>query len=360
MKTFKNLFQQICSFENLLLAAKKAQKGKRFKKNVARFNIDLEKELVRLRRELLAHSYCPGKYHHFTVYEAKKRLISAAPYRDRVVHHALCNIIEPLFEQSFIYDSYACRKGKGTHKAVERFSEFARKNRYVFKCDIRKYFPSIDHQILFEMFEQKIRDTDTLWLIQTIIDSSDVADQSELFYFNGDNLFTPLERRKSLPIGNQTSQFFANVYLNGFDHYVKETLGFRYYIRYVDDAVTLDNDKSRLFEAREQFVEYISALRLRLHPDKSQIFPVEQGTDFLGYRIFPTHRLIRKSNVKRFRRKLRNLQRDYTVGKVTLPDINQRIQSWLGHAKWANSYQLRKEIFSNVKFKTRTVKHDVE
>ncbi len=145
MKTFKNLYGQICSFDNLLLAAKKAQKGKRYKNSVARFNIDLEKELVQLRRELIDQTYCPGKYHHFTVYESKKRLISAAPYRDRVVHHALCNIIEPLFDNTFIYDSYACRKGKGTHKAVERFTEFARKNRYVFKCDIRKYFTSTDH-----------------------------------------------------------------------------------------------------------------------------------------------------------------------------------------------------------------------
>jgi len=355
MKTFKNLFPQICSFENLLLAAKKAQRGKRFKKNVARFNIDLEKELVRLRRELLDHSYRPGKYHHFTVYEAKKRLISAAPYRDRVVHHALCNVIEPIFERSFIYDSYACRKGKGTHQAVERFSQFARKNSYVFKCDIRKYFPSIDHQILFEMFERKIRDQDTLWLIQTIIDSSDVTDQNELFYFEGDNLFTPLERRKSLPIGNQTSQFFANVYLNGFDHYVKEVLRCHYYIRYVDDSVTLDNDKIRLHEIREQFIEYLSSLRLQLHPDKSQIFPVEQGTEFLGYRVFPTHRLIRKSNVKRFRRRLKKLQQLYSSGEITLPEIRQRIQSWLGHAGWANSYNLRKEIFSNLKFKKQAV-----
>ncbi len=350
MKTFKNLYGQICSFDNLLLAAKKAQKGKRYKNSVARFNIDLEKELVQLRRELVDQTYCPGKYHHFTVYESKKRLISAAPYRDRVVHHALCNIIEPLFDNTFIYDSYACRKGKGTHKAVERFTEFARKNRYVFKCDIRKYFTSTDHQILFGMFERKIRDQDTLWLIRTIIDSSDVEDQEELFYFKGDNLFTPLERRKSLPIGNQTSQFFANVYLNEFDHFVKEALRCRYYIRYVDDAATLDNDKILLHEVRELFVDYLSTLRLKLHPDKSQIFPVEQGTDFLGYRIFPTHRLIRKSNVKRFRRKLKKLQQNYALEQITLPEINQRIQSWLGHAKWANSYHLRKEIFRNVSF----------
>lgn len=350
MKTFKNLYHRICSFENLLLAAKKAERGKRFKENVARFNVGLEKELVCLRRELLNQSYRPGSYRHFTVYESKKRLISAAPYRDRVVHHALCNIVEPLFERAFIFDSYACRKEKGTHQAVERFTEFARKNRYVLKCDIRKYFPSIDHQILFGMFEEKIKDKETLWLIGTIINSAEEDDEGELIYFDGDDLFTPLARRKGLPIGNQTSQFFANVYLNGFDHFVKEELHCRYYIRYVDDSVVLDDDKVLLYDVREGLKEYLSILRLRLHPDKSQIFPVEQGTDFLGYRIFTTHRLIRKSNVKRFRRRLRKYQRDYATGQLIWQEVNQRVQSWLGHAGWANSYYLRKEIFENAVF----------
>ncbi|MEW6608618.1 MAG: RNA-directed DNA polymerase [bacterium] len=159
-----------------------------------------------------------------------------------------------------------------------------------------------------------------------------------------------MDRRKGLPIGNQTSQFFANVYLNGFDHFVKKELGCRYYIRYVDDSVVLDDDKALLYDVREGLKEYLSKLRLRLHPDKSQIFPVEQGTDFLGYRSFPTHRLIRKSNVKRFRRKLRRYRRDYAAGELSWPEVNQRVQSWLGHACWANSYYLRKEIFESAVF----------
>lgn len=350
MKTFKNLYEQICSFENLLKAARKAERGKRFKENVARFNVNLEKELMQLRHELLDHSYRPGSYRHFTVYESKKRLISAAPYRDRVVHHALCNIIEPLFERTFIYDSYACRKEKGTHKAVERFTEFSRKNLYVLKCDIRKYFQSIDRQILLDMFKRKIKDQETLWLIRTIVDITDEVEDAELVYFPGDDLFTPLDRYKGLPIGNQTSQFFANVYLNEFDHFIKEELRCLYYIRYVDDFVILDNDKNRLHHIREKSKKYLSRLRLVLHPNKSQIFPVVQGAEFLGYRIFPTHRLIRKSNVKRFRRKLRKYQREYATGQLSWLEVNQRVQSWIGHAGWANSYLLRKEIFENAVF----------
>ena len=350
MKTFKNLYARICSFENLMSAAKKAEKGKRFKENVARFNVNLEKNIFQLQRDLRHHSYRPGKYRHFAVYESKKRLISAAPFRDRVVHHALCNVIEPLFEKAFIYDSYACRKNKGTHKAVLRFSEFAQKNRYVFKGDIRKYFPSIDHQILLSMFERKIKDDDTLELISTIIDSADWHDDNSLLYFAGDDLFTPLQRRRGLPIGNQTSQFFANVYLDGFDHFIKEKLRCKYYIRYVDDFVIFDDNKNHLHHTRKLAEEYLATVRLKMHPNKSQVFPVKQGTDFLGYRIFPSHRLIRKSNVKRFRRKLKRLRQEYENDLVTMADINQRIQSWLGHAGWANSYNLRKEIFNNLVF----------
>ena len=148
MKTAKNLFLKICSFENLLLASRKAQKGKRFTNGTARFNVNLENEIIRLREELLSKTYKPGAYASFYIYEPKKRMISAAPYRDRVVHHAICNVIEPIFERSFIHDSYANRKGKGTHKAVLRYQEFSKKCRYALKCDIQKYFASIDHQRL--------------------------------------------------------------------------------------------------------------------------------------------------------------------------------------------------------------------
>ena len=151
MKTYKNIFEKIISFENLLIASQKAQKGKRFKDSTACFNLELEKELLRLQNELTRMTYRHGSYQDFFIYDPKRRLISAAPYCDRVVHHALCNIIEPIFDAAFIYDSYACRKGKGAHAAVDRYSEFAQKNKYVLKCDIRKYFQSIDQEILLDI-----------------------------------------------------------------------------------------------------------------------------------------------------------------------------------------------------------------
>ena len=268
MKTYNRLFNQICSFENLLLAARKAQDGKRFQEAVARFNFHLEPELYRLQEELQTRTYRPCPYHEFHIYEPKLRKISAAPYRDRVVHHALCNVIEPIFDRTFIFDSYACRKGKGTHKAVDRFTEFCRKSDYVLKCDIKKYFPSIDHGILKTLFRRKIRDTNVLWLMDLVVDFSnpqeglldeqgmarakkrrnipspdegaDTVGETSRSRFPLDSPSPDAEgtvRRRGIPIGNLTSQFYANIYLNGFDHFVKETLKCRHYIRYVDDFV---------------------------------------------------------------------------------------------------------------------------
>jgi retron-type reverse transcriptase len=245
MKSHSNLYESICAFENLLQGASKAQRGKRFKASTARFNFFLERELLTLQNELLTQRYRPGAYTTFTIREPKTRLISAAPYRDRVVHHALCNVIEPLFERTFIYDSYACRQAKGTHAAVERFSRFCRQYRDIFKADLAQYFPSIDHDILFAILSRTIRDRRTRWLIRQIIDASN-PQPPVLHYFPGDDLFMPITRRKGLPIGNLASQLFANIYLNGFDHFVKETLRCRAYIRYCDDFVVFSDDKQAL------------------------------------------------------------------------------------------------------------------
>ncbi len=350
MKTYNHLYEQICSFENLLLAAKCAQKRKSSKEDVARFNFHLERELFNIQTELLNQTYQPGEYHEFYILDPKKRLISAAPYRDRVLHHALCNIIEPIFDKTFIYDSYACRQGKGTHKAVERFTSFCRKNEYVLKCDIKKYFPNIDHEILFDLIRRKIRDKQTLWLIKLIIDSSNEQEQV-LEYFEDDDLLTFLERRKGIPIGNLTSQFFANIYLNGFDHFVKEQLRCQYYIRYCDDFVMLSDDKSWLHEVKAKSAEYLASLRLKLHPKKCTVFPTGLGTDFLGYRIFPTHRLLRRENINRANRRFRQLQAEYGKGNIPLEKVSQSVRSWVAHASWADTYGLRKKIFRELVFR---------
>ena len=350
MKTHNRLFQKICSFENLLNAAKKAQRSKRFQAEVARFNFHLEKELYRLQSELQTQTYCPGEYREFYIYEPKLRKISAAPYRDRVVHHALCNIVEPIFDRTFIFDSYACRKDKGTHKAVDRFTEFSRKNTYVLKCDIKKYFPSIDHEVLKTRFRRKIRDAHVLWLLDLIVDSSNPQEYVHE-YFEGDDLLTSLNRRRGIPIGNLTSQFFANIYLNGFDHFVKEDLKCCYYIRYVDDFVVLDKDKARLHHVKAEMKAYLARFRLKFHPDKCQIFPVKDGTDFLGYRVFPTHRRLRASSVRRARRRLHRLQKDYERGAISWNDVNHSVQSWIGHIQHADTYGLRRSLFSDIIFR---------
>lgn len=282
------LFQRMTSFSNLLEAARLASRGKRFRPNVAVFALDLESELYQLQQELISRSYRPGPYRTFLVHEKKPRFISAAPFRDRVVHHALCNIIEPIFDRGFLFDSYACRKGKGTHAAVERASSYARRFRYVLKCDVEKYFPSIDHSVLLGLIAKRIWDEGALWLIRTILEGSNPQPEA-MAYFPGDDLFTPFERRRGIPIGNQTSQFFANVYLDKLDHYVKEDLRARGYVRYVDDVLVFDHDKHRLHEVRSAIDAYLGQLRLRLHPRKCFVTTATAGFTFLGYRIFPTH-----------------------------------------------------------------------
>ncbi len=265
MKRHGNLWPQIIDFGNLLLAAQKAQRGKRYRQNVLYFNSRLDEELLRLQEELEAKTYRPGEYKTFQIVEPKKRMISAAPYRDRVAHHALCNVIAPIFERGFIADSYANRKGYGTHRALRRFTEFARSSRYVLQCDIRQYFPSIDHRILKSVIRRKIKCAETLWLIDTIIDASNEQDEA-VNYFPGDELWTPHERRRGLPIGNLTSQFFANVYLDGLDHFVKQELRLEKYLRYVDDFAGFDDDRDLLLDARRRIEEYVAGFRLKIHP----------------------------------------------------------------------------------------------
>lgn len=241
MKRYGNLWPAIIDFSNLLAAARHAQKGKRFRPNVLDFNYNLEQSLLDLKAELESKTYKPGKYRTFEIKEPKPRLISAAPYRDRVVHHALCNVIVPIIEPTLIYDTYANRECKGTHRALQRFTRYARSSTCLLQGDIQKYFPSIDHEILKTRLRRKIKCPDTLWLIDRIIDGSNEQIPAA-FHFRNDDLLSPLGRRRGLPIGNLTSQFFANVYLSGFDHFVKQTLGVKKYLRYVDDFALFSDE----------------------------------------------------------------------------------------------------------------------
>ncbi|MDB9343412.1 RNA-directed DNA polymerase [Nodularia spumigena CS-586/05] len=349
MKRHGNLWSQITEFENLLIAARQAQRGKRFRDSILEFNYNLESELAQLKTELDNKTYQPGAYHTFEIVEPKKRIISAAPYRDRVVHHALCNIIAPIFERTFIADSYANRVGFGTHRALRRFTKFARSSRYVLQCDIRKYFPSIDHEILKSLLRRKLKCQDTLWLTDTIINNSN-EQEPILDHFPGDDLFTPLQRRRGLPIGNLTSQFFANTYLNGFDHFVKENLPAAKYVRYVDDFSIFADDWDFLAAAREAIENYLVQLRLKIHPVKSQLFATHHGANFLGFRILPDRIRVRTENLRRARRRLRRMQQRYIQGKMGEKEISQSIQSWVAHLEHGDTWQLRQQIFATLDF----------
>lgn len=350
MKSYTQLFDPICSFENLYLASKKAEKGKRFRHEVAAFNARREENLLAIQNLLHAGQYPFGHFRTIKIVQPKPRLISAADYRDRVVHHALINIVGPLFERKFIRDSYANQKGKGTHAALDRCTYYARRYRYVWQLDMRKYFPSLDHQILLAEISRTIRCPRTLALITQIIDTSNPQEPADC-YFPGDDLFTPFERRKGLPLGNLTSQFFANVYLNAFDHFVKEELRLPGYLRYVDDALGFSDDKNQLRHARARSQNFLDHWRLLLHPHKNLIYPINHGIPFLGFRVFPHCRLLLKSSVKRARQKLNALRRGYRTGNIPREKINAAVQAWLGHAQHGDTWGLRRALFRQYTFR---------
>jgi RNA-directed DNA polymerase len=343
-----NLWPQITSFENLLLSARKAQRGKRFRDNVLAFNARLEPNLLALQTQLQTQTYQPGAYRTFEIFEPKPRIISAAPYPDRVVHHALCTIIGPIFERTFIHDSYANRVGYGTHRALRRFTQCCRTQPYILQCDIRKYFPSIDHAILKTLIQRKIKCPQTLWLIDQIIDNSHHGNHqpADPVYFPGDDLFTPLERARGLPIGNLTSQFFANVYLNGFDHFVKETLRAPHYLRFVDDFALFSADRALLIEARSAIAAYLAKLRLQLHPAKSQLLETRYGASFVGFRVLPDRIRVRSDNLRRSRLRVQRLHRAEAQGHLLAPRIAQSQQSWFAHLAHGDTWRLRQKIQS--------------
>jgi RNA-directed DNA polymerase len=345
MKTFKHLFPTICSFENLELAFRKARRGKRSKANVAAFEGNLDLELLDLQDALLNGSYRPGGYRHFTIYEGKPRRISAASFRDRVVHHALCNVIEPIWEARFIHDSYACRKGKGTHAALDRCTHFARRHRYVLQTDIVQFFPSVDHAILRGLLARTIADPKTMRLIDLILDSGAGVHRSvyQPQWFPGDDLLAPL-RPRGLPIGNQTSQFWSNVYLNELDRFVKQDLHCPAYLRYCDDLLLFADDKSTLHHWRRQIEQFLVNLRLIIHPGKTAISPVETGIPFLGFRVYADHRRLKRENGVRFQRRVKPLLQRYETGEINIQQLHASIGGWIAHASHGDTWGLRRTL----------------
>lgn len=350
MKRIGGIWPRVIAFDNLLAAYRKARRGKGRAPAVARFALELEQELLQLQRDLSMGDYRPGPYRLFTVYERKPRLIAAAPFRDRVVHHAVMNLIEPPIDRTFIHDSYACRKGKGTHAAVVRYQAWARRYAYALKLDIARYFPSIDHDLLKAKLRCRIKDRAVLHLLDRIIDGSPEAPVPG-DSFPGDDLLTPLERRVGIPIGNLTSQFFANLYLDDLDHFLTQELRCPAYLRYVDDMVLLGDDKCRLWEMHQVLVERLERDRLRVHPRKIQVQRTRDGLDLLGYRVFPDFVRLRDDNGHRFARKLRGFARAFAAGTRDWADIDPSVQSWIGHAGHADSLGLRRRILSRTIFR---------
>jgi retron-type reverse transcriptase len=349
MKRAGGLWPGVVSWRNLCSAFRRAARGKGNRPDVAVFRLEWEARLIELQRELLEGSYTPGGYRTFQVREPKPRQISAAPFRDRIVHHALTQVLEPVFDGRLVPQSYACRTGLGTHRALEAAAGGCRAYPYVLQCDIRKYFPSIDHAILKAQIEEVVKCRPTLRLAGLIIDGSNPQEPVQ-HLFPGDDLFTPWERRRGLPLGNQTSQFFANVYLNELDHFVLRELRPRAYCRYVDDFLLFHEDKSFLGEARLRVESQLERLRLRLHDGKSRIYRTADGVSFLGWRLFPGHRRLLRSNVLRFRRRMRALRELYRIGKLDWDGVAACLQAWNAHASHGDTWQLRRQIFSQSPF----------
>ncbi|MEI6179430.1 MAG: reverse transcriptase/maturase family protein [Chloroflexales bacterium] len=354
MRTYRNLYSQVYDFANLYAAYRAARLAKRGRREVARFEARVEDQLFQLQIELRDQTFQPGGYRHFYIHEPKRRKISAAPFRDRVVHHALVNIMEPIFERTFIFDSYACRVGKGTHRALDRCTQWVRQYPYVLQCDVAKFFPTVDHTILLAMLGRTIADPQLHELCTRIVASGAGVHDSEREprWFPGDDMFAPL-RPQGLPIGNLTSQFWANIYLNALDQFVKRELKCHAYLRYADDFLLFHDDRATLHHWHEAVRDFAATrLRLHLHTTKCQVFPTRTGVPFLGFRHFGSHRRLKRPGVVRFRRRLRALQLAYGTGQISLDKARESVQSWCAHAAHGQTYRLRKQILRQTIFRS--------
>jgi hypothetical protein len=333
------------SFENLWSAYLAARRGKRTRPQVAAYELDAESRLLRLQEELEAGTYQHGVYRTFVVQEWKRRVISAAPFRDRIVHHALCQVITPIWEPRFIHDSYACRVGRGTLAAVDRAQHFLCRYRYCLQLDVREFFPSMDHAVLLNTLAQHLADPRVLDLCEHILTSGQgvLEDAYTPVFFPGDDLFAQI-RPRGLPIGNLTSQFWANVYLHPLDLFIKQELRCKGYVRYCDDLLLFADDKPTLHEWRAAVIAQAATLRLTLHEQRAQVSPTRAGIPFLGWVVFPTHRRLRRRAVVRFWQRYRSRLQAYGAGELDRSQLDAMVHGWIGHVQHGNTYGLRKAV----------------
>jgi len=289
----------------------------------------LETELFKIQDELQKGCWQPSPYRIFEIREPKPRRISATDFRDRVVHHAICNILEPIFDKWLIYDTWACRPIKGSHAAIKRAQQFSRQYPYFLKCDIRKYFQSIDHKILKHILQRIIKDARLLALLNQIIDHP-LPD-------------SPLG--KGLPIGNLTSQHFANLYLGKLDHELKDKQAIKGYLRYMDDMLLFATDNNTLHQYLQQLESFIQEqLGLKLKPSATLIAPVSEGVPFLGFRIFPNLIRLNRQTLHRFRRRKISYEHAYKCGKLDVEKLTASVQSMIAHIQHANSRRLQQSL----------------
>lgn len=333
MKRIGGLWAEVWPFECLLRAYHIARVGKWLRPAVAAFALNLEEQLLSLSQALHAETWQPGKFRQFTVYEGKPRLISAAPFSDRVVHHALVAKMGPEIDRRLVFDCYACRAGKGVHAAVDRYQQFAKRYAYVLHLDIRRYFPSVRHDVLKCQLSRVFREQPLLSITARIIDS-----------------YCHAETGAGLPIGNLTSQWFANLYLSGVDHFVKENLKIPGYLRYVDDLILFSDSRLELERAALALADPLCRLGLSLHEQTLHIRRTDEKCPVFGYQISRQRRWLAASNARRFRRRLSQLGENYAKGRVSLASVSSAVAGWVGHAKHGETDGLRTKLFSGVRF----------
>lgn len=332
MKRVGNLYDKICTLENLQLADERARKGKKRSHGVRKHDRHREANILKLREELLNGTYRTGKYDVFKIYEPKEREIYRLKYKHRIVHHAIMNVLEPIWVSVFTADTYSCIKNKGIHAAAKKVRQALEADpegtKYCLKIDIRKFYPSIKHDILKSIVRRKIKDKRLLALLDNVIDSAD-----------------------GVPIGNYLSQYFANLYLAYFDHWIKEQKHVKYYYRYADDIVILMSDKAPLHSILVDIKSYMTGLDIEVKGNW-QVFPVEaRGIDFLGYVFYHTHTRMRKSIKQRFCRKLSRLRKRRKP--VTEEEFKQAICPWWGWAKHCDSRNLINKLSKNTEYEIK-------
>ncbi|MCX6722073.1 MAG: reverse transcriptase/maturase family protein [Candidatus Staskawiczbacteria bacterium] len=336
MKIYKNLFNEIISAENLFSAWDKFKNGKRNKRDVQLFEWNLEENIFKLQRDLKNKMYKHGDYHSFNIKDPKPRNIHKAQVRDRILHHAVFKILNPIFEAGFCSASFSCRVGYGTHKGVEYLQNILRKASkngevpcFALKCDIKKFFDTMDHNVLLNILKRKIKDDDTAWLLDNIISS---------FFSN----YSVLGINKGVPIGNLTSQLFANIYLNELDKFMKQKLKVKYYIRYTDDFLVISGGKEYLENIIPRIADFLEDnLLLKIHGEKTKIQKTCQGVDFLGYVVFQKYKLVRTKTKKRIMKKFEARMHRYNQGFISKNSLLQSLQSYLGFLSHAKTYKIQ-------------------